>query len=289
MSTPLDTTPDATRDRTGTTTTSGGVARPGAVLTWVLRGNRRSLLGWALAIAAVSGFYASFADLLDASEMESLIATMPDGLATALGYDRLGSDTGFLTSTVYGLLGPILLLVFGIGQGARLIGGLEEDGALELELSAAIDRRRVVVERHLALLVQLALLIVALTFAVLVTVVAMDLDVALRGVLAGGLGLWLLAAAISSVAFAAGAASGRRAAGLAVGSGVAVVAYLADAAADLVVDGAWLEALSPFSWYLANEPLDAGLAPAGVVGLVALTVVAAVVAVATFERRDLGA
>lgn len=289
MSTHLETTPDPVTARRGDAAGPGGVAGAGAVLTWVLRGNRRSLLGWAFAIAAVSGFYASFADLLDASEMESLIATMPDGLTTALGYDRLGSDAGFLTSTVYGLLGPILLLVFGIGQGARLVGGLEEDGALELELSAAIDRRRVVVERHLALLVQLALLLVALTSAVALVVVAMDLDVALTGLLAAGLGLWLLAVAISSVAYAAGAATGRRAVGVAVGSGVAVVAYLADAAADLVDDGAWLEVLSPFSWYLADDPLEAGLAVGGAVGLVALTAVAAVVAVVAFERRDLAA
>lgn len=285
MTADLDT-PPATTDHGHD---AAGTARPGAVLGWVLRGNRRGLLGWAVAVAAVSGLYATFADLLDVGEMAALIDSMPDGLVTALGYDRIGSHAGFLTSTVYGLIGPILLLVFGIGQGARLIGGLEEDGALELELSAAIDRRRVVVERHVGLVVQLAVLVVALSLAVLTTVVAMDLDVRLGGLAAAGIGLWLLAAAIGSVALAAGAATGRRAAALAVGAAVAVAAYLADAASDLVADGAWLEAVSPFSWYLADEPLEAGLAPGGAAGLLAVVVVAGTLAVVTFERRDLGA
>lgn len=280
---------DVPTTATGHTAATVGTARVGTVTGWVLRGNRRGLLGWAVAVAAVSGLYATFADLLDVAEMASLLESMPDGLVTALGYDRIGSHAGFLTSTVYGLIGPILLLVFGIAQGARLIGGLEEDGALELELSAAVDRRRVVLERHAALLVQLAVLVLALSLAVLTAVVTMGLDVQLRGLAAGGVGLLLLAAAIGSVAFAAGAATGRRAVAVAVGAAVAVTAYLADAAADLVADGAWLQAVSPFSWYIATEPLEDGLAPGGVAGLIAVVVVAGALAVATFARRDAGA
>ena len=276
--------PDAASEPSG-----GGRARPGAVLRWVLRGNRRSLLGWAIAVAAVSAIYASFADLLDTGDMEALIASMPDGLTTALGYDRLDSDAGFVTSTVYGLLGPILLLVFAIGQGARLVAGLEEDGALELELSAAIDRRRVVVERWAALVVQVAVLVVALSAAVAAAVAGFGLDVTASGILAAGVGLWALAAALGTVTLAVGAATGRRAVALAVGAGLAVVAYLADAAAGLLADGAWLEAVSPFSWYLAAEPLETGVDVTGVLGLTALTAVGLVAAVGAFDRRDLGA
>ncbi len=265
-----------------------GVASLGSVLRWALRQQRRATVGWAVAVAAVSGIYASFFDVIDASEMEALVEGMPEALVTALGYDRLGSAAGFLESTVYGLLGPILILVFGIGYGARVLAGAEEDGSLELELTSAVGRRQVLLERYAALVVQLAILAVAVTAVVLPLVAALDMDVAVGGVLAGGLGLFLLALAVSSVGFAAGAVTGRRVIGLAVGAGVAVAGYLADALAGLLEDGRWLEAVSPFAWYLSGDPLVEGIDVAGFGVLLAVALVALGVAVVVFDRRDLG-
>lgn len=265
-----------------------GVASPGSVLRWALRQQRRATVGWVIAVAAVSGIYASFFDVIDASEMEALVAGMPEGLVTALGYDRLGSAAGFLESTVYGLLGPILLLVFGIGYGARVLAGAEEDGTLELELTSAVSRRQVLLERFAALVVQLVILAGAVTAVVLPLVLAMDMDVAVGGVVAGGVGLFLLALAVASVGFAAGAVTGRRSIGLAVGAGVAVVSYLADVLAALLEDGRWLEAISPFAWYLSGDPLVEGIDVAGFGALFVLALVALGVALVAFGRRDLG-
>ena len=265
-----------------------GVAPPGSVLRWVLREQRRSLLLWSLAVAVVSGIYASFFDVMDPSEMDALIGSMPEGLVAALGYDQLGSAAGFLESTVYGLLGPILLLVFGITFAARTLAGGEEDGSLELELTSAVSRRRVVLERYAVLVVQLVVVVAALSIVVVALVVAIDMDVALSGLFAGGLGLFLLVLALSSLTFAAGAATGRRVIGLVVGAGVAVVGYVANALAPLLDDGRWLEAISPFAWYLDGDPLVEGIDVVGFGALALVAVVSLGVAVTTFDRRDLG-
>lgn len=263
------------------------VAAPGTVLRWVLRQQRRALVLWSIAVAAVSGIYASFYDVIDADEMDALIGTMPDGLVAALGYDQLGSASGFLESTVYSLLGPILLLVFGISFAARVVAGAEEEGALELELSSAVSRRRVLLERYLAVVVQLAVLVGVISVVVTGLVVGLDMDVPFSGLAAAAIGLLLLVLAVASVAFAAGAATGRRTIGLAAGAAVGVVGYIANALAPLLEDGRWLELLSPFAWYLGGDPLNAGIDPAGFGALLALTVVAVAAAVAVFDRRDL--
>ena len=268
--------------------TTDDVAAPGTMLGWSLRQNRRAVLLWAIAIAAVSAMYASFYTVMDGPEMEALIGGMPEGLVAALGYDRIGSPAGYLESTVYALLGPILMMVFGITHAARVLAGVEEDGSLELELSSAVSRRRVVLERYAALVIQLAVLAVATSVAVLMVVVAIDMDVSIGGLLAGGLGMFLFALAVASVTFAVGAATGRRVVGLSAGAGLGVVAFMADAFAGMLDDGRWLEALSPFSWYLSGDPLVEGIDVIGFGGLTALTLVALAVAVVTFDRRDLG-
>jgi ABC-2 type transport system permease protein len=213
---------------------------------------------------------------------------MPDGLVSALGYDTIGTAAGYLQSTVYGLLAPILMLVFALGFAARVLAGEEEDGSLELETAAPISRVRSLLERYLALLVGIVWL-GAITGAVsLVLVSALEMEVGTAELIATTLGLTVFTTALASVAFAVGAATGRRVVALAAGAGLAVVAYIANALASFMDDGAWLERLSPFGWYLGNEPLVNGLSLGGVAALLVLTLVCIVTAVVTFDRRDLG-
>jgi ABC-2 type transport system permease protein len=264
---------------------------PGAfpVLRWVLRVQRRALIGWGVALGLVTAMYVSFWPAMgDTAEMQALIDSMPEALVTAMGYDAMGSPAGYLESTVYALLAPILMLVFALGLGARLIAGDEEVGALELEATGPVGRRRVLLERYAALVLGVVSLgtvtgVVSLAFAG-----ALGMDIGTGPLIGATVGLILLVLALGSVAFAVGAATGRRALALAVGATVAVLGYMANALAPLLDDGAWLERLSPFFWYLGNDPLNEGLGVAGAAALAVLALVSLGVAVLAYERRDLG-
>jgi ABC-2 type transport system permease protein len=264
---------------------------PGAfpVLRWVLRVQRRSMIGWGVALGLVTAMYVSFWPAMgDTAEMQALVDSMPEALVTAMGYDAIGSPAGYLESTVYALLGPILMLVFALGLGARLIAGDEEVGALELEATGPVGRRRVLLERYAALVLGVVWLgtvtgVGSLTFARV-----LGMDVGTGPLIGATIGLMLLVLALGSVAFAVGAATGRRALALAVGATVAVFGYMANALAPLLDDGAWLERLSPFFWYLGNDPLNEGLGVAGAAALAVLALVSLGVAVLAYDRRDLG-
>jgi ABC-2 type transport system permease protein len=264
---------------------------PGAfpVLRWVLRVQRRALIGWGVALGLVTALYVSFWPAMgDTQEMQALVDSMPEALVTAMGYDAIGSPAGYLESTVYGLLAPILMLVFALGFGARLIAGDEEVGALELEATGPVGRRRLLLERYAALVLGVVWLgtvtgVGSLTFAR-----ALGMDVGTGPLIGATIGLILLVLALGSVAFAVGAATGRRALALAVGATVAVFGYMANALAPLLDDGAWLERLSPFFWYLGNDPLNEGLGVAGAAALAVLALVSLGVAVLAYDRRDLG-
>lgn len=256
------------------------------VLGGVLREQRRSIALWAVAVGAVSAIYVSFYPSIGGAEMESLIENMPDSLVTALGYDRIGTPGGYITSTVYGLLGPVLLLVFAISTGARLIAGQEEDGTLELELTTRVSRHRVFAERLLALVVDVTVLVAVLTVVTWGVVVALDIDIALRNILAGSSGLLLLVLGFGVLALAAGAVTGRRVFALGLAAGLAVLSFILDAIGP-TIDAGWMTAVSPFSWFLEAEPLVNGFDPGGLALLATIPAIAALVGFVIFGRRDL--
>lgn len=262
-------------------------AVPLPVLRGVLQTQRRSLALWSIAVAAVSAVYVSFYPAMGGGEeMQALIDNMPEGLVTALGYDQIGTAGGYLSSTVYGILGPVLLLVFAIGTGARLVAGQEEDSTLELELASPVARRQVFTERLVALWADVVALTLVLTVVVLALVPVLDMDVTVGRILAGSTGLGLLVAGMGTLSFAVGAATGRRGAALGTAAAVAVASFMLDAIGPTVELG-WMTAISPFSWYLGDNPLVEGWDAAGLAKLALVPVVAAAGGWRYFDRRDL--
>lgn len=277
-----------TPSRPVTTATRASTATPSSVLRGVMSDQRRGLVFWSIALAAVSVIYVSFYPAIGEQQMVEMADMIPEDMAAALGYDRLGDAAGYLTATVFGLLGPALLLVFSIGTGGRLLAGGEEDGTLELELAHPVSRRSVYLERLLGLWANVAILVLVLSVVSVALVVVLDLDVRLAGMAAGSLGLLLFVVAHGTVAFALGAATGRRAVGLAAAAGLAVIGYVGDAIGPMVDGAEWLQTISPWYWFLGGDPLVEGVDLGGFALLIGLALVAAVVGLLRFERRDLG-
>jgi ABC-2 type transport system permease protein len=262
------------------------VAEPLAVTSGVVRAQRRSLLLWSLALTAVTIMYVGLYPSFETADIGAMTENLPDTLNEAFGYDQIGTPTGYLTSTVYGLLGPLLLLVFAIATGARLLAGQEEDGTLELEFTAPVERRRLYVERLAALWLDVVLLVAVVTVTVLVLIVTLDIDVAVTGVLAGSTGMLLLVLGFATLAYAVGAITGRRTLALGVAAGLAVLAFIFDALGpSLGAD--WMTAVSPFSWYLEPDPIAEGFDLGRLALLAAVPLLAAAAGAVWIDRRDL--
>lgn len=248
---------------------------------------RRSLLWWGLALSAISAIYLGFYPSMGGDAMDDLVEDLPEEMVTALGYDLIGTAGGWVTSTVYGLLGPVLLLIFAIGAGARLLAGDEESGTLELEVTAPISRRRLLAERLSALVVFVFVLVSVVTVACTILIAALDMDVPFDRVLAGSAGLALLTLGFGALAFAIGAATGNRAAAIGAAAALAVVSFMFDALGPVVEIG-WMSQVSPFYWYLGNDPLIEGFDWIGLFKLAVVPLLAAAGALMSFPKRDLG-
>ena len=130
------------------------------------------------------------------------------------------------------------------------------------------------------------LLVLTVSAVLLVMSATMDLGLSVAHLAAAGVGLWLFGGAFGTLAFAVGAATGRRGVALGVASGAAVMAYLFAYLGPLV-DAGWMESVSPYGWYTSNEPLTNGFDWPGLGLLAALAVLLVGAGLARFVRRDL--
>lgn len=256
------------------------------VLTSVVRVQARPLAFWSLALAGVTTMYAGLYPFIGEIDMEAMLEDLPEGMVDALGYDEIGSAAGYLSSSVFGLLGPILLLVFGIGLGARLLAGVEEDGSIELELTSPISRTRIYLERLFALALGVTQLVVVVLVVLAVINQVADLGIAAGSILSMCLSFWVFALAFASLSFAIGAATGRRSLAVGIPSALALVSFMVNAIGPAVgLD--WLTLFSPWSWYIKDSPLLHDLRYGRLFLLFAFGAIPAVWGLVRFRVRDL--
>ncbi|MGB7817285.1 MAG: ABC transporter permease subunit [Ornithinibacter sp.] len=249
--------------------------------------SRRSLLGWTVAIVVVGCGYAAFWPTFEDPEISALLDSYPSALLEAINYTNITTPAGYLGATVYGLVVAVLMAVFAIGAGARLIAGEEEAGTLDLTLSHPVSRPSLALQRVAALVTAVLGVVVVFWLAML----------ALSGPARfSSVGAWHLAAMhvhlaafallFGCLAFAVGAATGRRSWAVGAGAAAAVVAYAASGILPQVDGLEWTRDWSAFTWLVGSAPLENGIDPAHLGILVGLSALLVAAGTLVFRRRD---
>ncbi len=261
------------------------------VFTKTLRDQRRALAWWTLGFVGTVFMYAAFWPNVrdNAATFTQYLDDFPEFIRNLMGGADFGTPEGYLQSELFSFLGPIMLLVYAIGAGARATAGEEEAGSLDLLLSVPIRRRRVLLDKFWALLAASLWLVLSMWLATVLLGPAFDLRPDLEGFTAACLMMFLLGLAFGTFAMAVGAWTGSKSLAVGVPGGVALVTFILNTLAPSVD---WLEpyrVLSPF--YYASEPVPIlhGVDVVHAVVLVGISAVALAVALIAFERRDLAA
>lgn len=256
-----------------------------------LRLQRRALVMWTLACAALIGMYVAVYPSVKGTggTFTDLIERMPKAykaLFTAGGGMDFTTPAGYLNTELFSFMGPVVVLLFAIGAGANGIAGEEDRHTLDLLLVQARSRRRILLEKLAAMAAGVVGLVGALWVALLVEGRIASMDVPIANSAAALAHLGLLGIELGAVALLVGAATGRLGLSRAVAAIVAVTAYLLNALAPLVT---WLEGprrFSPFYQYIGHDPLRHGFSIAAL-AITLLTIVGlTTVAVMAFDRRD---
>jgi ABC-2 type transport system permease protein len=250
----------------------------------------RALAAWGVGLVAyVLLIAAIFPSIGGSKQLDELLQSYPDALKSLLGITKgtsLSSGAGFLDTELFGLMLPLVVLVFAIGSGARAFAGEEDAGRLEVVLSYPVRRRDAVRSQGLALAIEIAALCLLAAVAIEIFDPIFDLELSLGRVLAAIAGLGLLGLFFGWLALAVGAALGNRALAVGLAAGLAAGGYLVSGLHGVA---SWLDPfrfLSVF-WWIGSSPLENGIRGWGavVVGVAAVAILAA--GALLVERRDL--
>jgi ABC-2 type transport system permease protein len=262
----------------------------GSVLARTLHDARRGLVWWSLGLAGyVAMIVAVYPTIRDNEELKRLVEHYPDALKAFFAFGGqldFASAQGYLGGELFSFMIPALLLVVAVGGGAGAIAGEEERGTLDLLLSSPLSRRRIALEKLVALCVELLGLGVVLWSSLWLggRIVSMGIPAAdLAGATASAV---LLASAYGAIAFLLGAGTGRKALAIGISIAAAVAAFLVSSLASIVDALEPLRAVSPFHHYAAGDPLTNGLQPWHALFLLAVGATAALAGLLLFDRRD---
>lgn len=256
-----------------------------------LRDIRRGFLWWSLGLIGFVALIVSVYPTVHSNPgLNKLAKDYPEALQAFIAFGGAvdySTAAGYLGIELFSLMVPLLLLVAAIGTGAGTIAGEEERGTLELLLANPVSRTKVVLEKMVALAIEVAGLGVVLWLALWVGARAADMDISAGRLAAATLSAVLLALAYGAIAILLGAATGRRALAIGVTAAAAVAAYLVNGLAPLVHALEVPQKLSPFYHYAAGDPLRHGVSLSHLAVLVGIAVVATALAPWFFARRDL--
>jgi ABC-2 type transport system permease protein len=252
--------------------------------------HRRALLAWTLGVAAyVAMIAAIFTSIESSPQLNDLLDSYPDVLKELFGISGgadITSGAGYLDLELFGFMLPLLVLVLGIGSGARTFAGEEDAGRLELVLSYPVRRRNAVVAKGAALAAEVVVVAATAVLTIVVFDPIVGLDVAARNLLEAFVWLVALGLFYGWLALAVGAAHPSRALAIGTAAGIAAATYLVNGLHGLA---GWLDPfrfLSPF-WLVGTAPLQGGTDLAGVAVVLLAAVVVLALGAVLVERRDL--
>jgi ABC-2 type transport system permease protein len=250
---------------------------------------RKSLIWWGLGFAVLMVvtilFYPSVSDT---PELNELLGDETSIIRAFVGdISDMTSPEGYLNSQLYFLMVPLLVLVFAISRGSGAIAGEEESGTLDLLLSNPQSRSKVVVHKFAAMVVAITMLGIVLWLSAVIGAIFVDMDVSFVKLGEVTLSAAFLGATFGALALMLSCATGKRNLSIGVASAIGVATYFLNALVPLVDVLEPLTRLSPFYYYIDADPLTNGLSILNALVLAGLSSSMLIVALITFDRRDL--
>lgn len=262
-----------------------------SVLRRSLRSRRRSLLAWTIALIGLIGItVAAYPSVAGQASFNQYIEDYPEFVQEILGLGSglsITEPAGYLNSQFFTNMLPLLFIVFMVAFAVRETATDERAGTLDLIAAHPISRKRIMLEKALAMLGAGAFLAAVSIVALITSATIIGMDVSSSVLWGATTSVFLAAFVIGSLAFGLGAATGSRGVALGVSSGLAVMTFILWGLAPLIDSIQPLERLSPFFWALTGDPILHGIQGGNALGLLGVGAAFTAIGIWRFDRRDI--
>lgn len=254
-----------------------------------LRSRRNGIIGWSIGLSLLPAIYVAIYP-----QFQDDLAGMQDILDLEI-YKAMGMNFGtfedWLASTIINLV-PIILAIYAVLDGTGTLAGEEDSGKLEIVVALPIPRWQIVTVKAIAHAIGLFLILLIVDVVTTFVFVTIESDIQTTlttwDVFWSLLYLWPIVLAFGMISLFLGAfAPSRRVAAL-IATVVVIVSYFGN---NLSSQISTLETLKPFFLY---NYLDAtatlwvdGPNPGDVLVLLGVSLVAFILAVLFFQRRNI--
>jgi ABC-2 type transport system permease protein len=253
-----------------------------------MREQRRNLAGW---VAGLIGFclimLSIYPTVRGNQSFAKLLEAYPEVFRKLFQVSDYTTGPGYVRAEVFSFMAPLLIAIFAVLQGSDLLAGEEERRTIDVFLANPVSRRKVVVEKWLALAASTATLSVVLELMLGLVGPLFRLHIGWAPLSAEVLGSGIFALFAGTLAMAVGAATGARGIARGISTAVAVVMYLLSTLAQIV---SWLIPARPVSlWYhaLGIDPFTSGFPYWHVAVVLAVIILLFWATIFLFDRRDL--
>ncbi|MGN6564792.1 MAG: ABC transporter permease subunit, partial [Thermomicrobiales bacterium] len=171
-----------------------------SIFTKTLRDYRVAILGWGIGLALVLyAQLAAYGTQITSPEARASAVTLAQAFRFFADPIAVDTPTGYVTWKTMGSL-PLLLGIWALLAGSRLVRGAEERGALDMVLATPRSRARYLGEGIGALVTALALIGIIIGLGAMGGEAAANVPVAAGGALLAGLNVSLMALVVGLVA-----------------------------------------------------------------------------------------
>ncbi len=268
-----------------------------SVFTKSLRDSRRGALivtAWIVLLFLISGAFvsSSWGDAQTRLEGVEVTTSLPPIFTGLYGGSAPNVDTlGGFTSWRYGILFFLAPALWSVLWLSKSLTAEARRGSLELVAAAPLSRRRLALERlggHAAALFIAMLVVAVVAWGVGEIFATLPGDeIPLTAALAHAALMLLVALAGGTIAFALAPFAGRGAAAGIAGA-LMVGSWLIQGYRESITVFDWLTPISWFSWTAGHRPIAGTYDWLSLLPLAGIALVATMVGVVVFERRDLG-
>lgn len=261
-----------------------------ALIAWELKRRRFFVLCWTLGIASLITITVLAYKAIghDAKQLNATFDSISSSAGGFFGGSDFFSPIGYMSSQIYYILLPILVIVMATTLAAGLMNRDENDGTVEYTLARAVSRRRLLLAKAIVGLVILSVVCLLTYLVTIATVNIADIKINQVDLLVTHLLSFAFSASFGIIAFALMAASQlTRKIATSVAIALAFGGYVVSSLAGLAHGLDTPAKLMPYHYYDTVSMLGGHIGRGLVTYLVGIVILAVTVAAIGYSRRDI--